>query len=254
MDAISVFTPVPSSINNGTIKSFGVRMVSATIARIAGVCRKIRLRRCRYIDSSLIVYPITRMQTRIQQLSLRTSRYRLIVIFPPGPRRQAHQYTLRPAARLQPEQRPPVMDQVELHIASPADLLPPDFPFPISQTPPPLRDRQISRQKTIANRLLELEQPLSPGLIRGSQMIIKYAANAPDFSATMPVNKIFVTALFEPRVVLFSENIHRIPEGLVKMHRIVREKIIRRKIRSAAEPPVGGNPGAIIKFKIAPVR
>src|SRR5580704_10219575 len=49
MEAISVLTPVPSSMNNGTIKSFGVSIVSATIERIEGVCRKMRLRRCRYI-------------------------------------------------------------------------------------------------------------------------------------------------------------------------------------------------------------
>src|ERR1700722_12952600 len=95
------------------------------------------------------------MQTGIQQLRLRTPRRRLIIIFPSRSWRKAHQYTLRPAVRLQPEQRSPVMDQIEFYISPPADLLPFDLPLSISQIPPPLHDRQISPQETISACLLK---------------------------------------------------------------------------------------------------
>jgi hypothetical protein len=49
IDPISVFTPVPSSINKGAIKSLGLKIVSATMLLIAGVVRRRRGRRGRNI-------------------------------------------------------------------------------------------------------------------------------------------------------------------------------------------------------------
>jgi hypothetical protein len=53
MEDISVCTFSPSSINSGTIKSLGVKIVSATMLRIAGVVLKILFLLGKYILENL---------------------------------------------------------------------------------------------------------------------------------------------------------------------------------------------------------
>jgi len=53
MEAISDTSFSPSMIKSGTIKSLGVRLVSATRLRRAGDCLKILFLLCRYIGQIL---------------------------------------------------------------------------------------------------------------------------------------------------------------------------------------------------------
>src|ERR1700743_3530365 len=130
---------------------------------------------------TLVSGPIAWVEASVKQFGLRGSGFGLIIIFPSGPGRQAHQDALGAAAGLQAEEGPAVMDEVELHIAAAADLLPFDLPLAVGEMATPVRDREPGCEEIIAARALEVEQ--TPGLCLAgrSEVIIKDAADAAHF-------------------------------------------------------------------------
>src|ERR1700744_1123473 len=157
------------------------------------------------------------MPAGIQQLRLGTSFGWLIIIPPPGSRRKTHQYAFRPTARLQPEQRPPVMDQVEFHIPAPPDLLPLHLPLSVRHVLSLFNDGHIRRKKSIAVGLLESEQLLGLRIVCRPEMILENTTNAPHLIPPVLIDKVFVAPLFVGRISHPAERLHRIPESPVKM-------------------------------------
>src|SRR5882757_7064237 len=236
MEGISNSCPLPSSMNSGTMKSCGVSMVSATMARMAGVLRKMRLRLCRYIFKVLFLLwsfrsqPFPRMQAGIQQFGFRCFRRRMIIVTPARAWRQAHQDAFRTTLGLQAKEGPTVMDQVEFHIAPPPDLLPFFFPFAIRHILSFQDDGGVSGQKCIPAGFLESQQLISLLFIRRPQMIIEDAANASHFVVTVFVDKIFIAPLLVPWIFLHSERLHGLLEDTMKMPGVFFKKVIRSKI------------------------
>ncbi len=89
--------------------------------------------------------PIPRPQKILVQPLFRRAWLRLVVVFPPHQRRQRHQYRFDAAARLQPEDRSPVIDQVEFNITSPAVQLEVPFALAVRRVLALLDDRQVGR-------------------------------------------------------------------------------------------------------------
>src|SRR5690554_4451014 len=89
--------------------------------------------------------PLLRPAQHPQQLLLRTARLRTVIILPPHPRGETHQYRLRTSLRLNPKQGPPIVQQIELHITAPPDLLPITLPLTVLHSPSAFHNRQIGR-------------------------------------------------------------------------------------------------------------
>src|SRR5690606_16162879 len=88
------------------------------------------------MPSQVLRRPIARLQEVLQEPRLRAALLRPPVVVPAHERRQGHQDRLGPAARLEAEERAPVVDQVELDVAPAPVELPAPLALAVRRRPP----------------------------------------------------------------------------------------------------------------------
>src|SRR6266568_37266 len=101
--------------------------------------------------------PIPRAQEIPIKPVLLARRVGLPVVAPLHEGRERHQYRLRAASGLQSEERPAVVDEVELDVAAAAVGLEVALALAVGKAPPPLENRKVSRQKMLADAAREIE-------------------------------------------------------------------------------------------------
>src|SRR5690606_23167582 len=145
-----------------------------------------------------------------------------------------------------------VVDEVEFHITSPADLLPRTVCFGIRKFFPEPDNRKISVQETIPDSGNKSVPILNRHFFGRLAVIEEQAAYAAGFSP-VSIPEIFITFLLVIPVegrVMFIAYLCTDP---VKMYGIFIEQVIRGKVLPGSEPLVPDVTVLVIHFKIAPV-
>src|SRR5690606_7925429 len=155
------------------------------------------------------------------------------VVFPAYPWRQGHQDRLRPAARLQAEQRATVIEQVELDVTPAAIQL--ELPFPIAEglLVAGFHDREVGRQETISRSAEEVERTFEAELV---QVIEENAADTAGF-ATMLQIEVIVAPLLVAIVERVAERHAQVPRLPVPVEHVLVHGIEGCEVETAAEPP-----------------
>ena len=151
-----------------------------------------------------------------------------MIVHPAHQRRQRHQDRFDPARRLEAEDRAAVVDQVELHVAAAAILLPGSLPLAVRQILPPPEDRQVRRQEAVAGIADEGEDAV--------EIVEEDAADAAGLLAMRQV-EILVAPLLELRMIDRGRmpGADVLPDAMEVDH-VLAERIVRRQVRAAAEP------------------
>ena len=78
-----------------------------------------------------------------------TCRFRLVVIPPPGERRQRHEDGFGPSTSRQAKARASIVQEIEFHVASPSQELELTLPFAVRLVAASLDDRKIREQNVL---------------------------------------------------------------------------------------------------------
>src|SRR6266567_3050827 len=177
--------------------------------------------------------PIAGGQEIAIQLRLLAARLRTPIVAPPDDWRQRHENRLGTPVRLQPEDRPSVVDEIELDIASAAIRLKIALALAVGQVLAPQQHGNIGVEKAVAYASGQCEAMLEVAIV---EIVEKYAADAARLVAVLE-EKITVAPALEARVVILAKRLQRVAADAVKMHCVFLEAVIRRQIHAAAEPP-----------------
>src|SRR2546423_190689 len=101
-------------------------------------------------ENCLVLFPVAGLQEVFVEPFFRRSGLGLPVVAPGGVRRQRHQDRLGAPARLQAEERPTVVDQVELDIPPAAVELEVPFTLSVRGVLASLEEREVRRNKGVA--------------------------------------------------------------------------------------------------------
>src|SRR6266571_3215532 len=177
--------------------------------------------------------PIPRAQEIPIKPVLLARRVGLPVVAPLHEGRERHQYRLRAASGLQSEERPAVVDEVELDVAAAAVGLEVPLALAVGKAPPPLENRKVSRQKMLADAAREIETEVEPFLV---QVVEENPADTARLAAVLEV-EVFVAPALEAGIAVRPERVERLPASQVEVARVLLESVVGSQVHSAAEPP-----------------
>src|SRR6185436_17334936 len=155
------------------------------------------------------------------------------VVLPARERRQRHQDRFGAAAGLQAERSAAVVDEIEFDITPATVQLEVALALAERRRAPARDDRQICRQKMIADAALIGEAALEAPLV---QIVEEQAADAARLVAVLE-KEIPVAPLLVARVHVVAERRARLLGRAVPVQDVFVERIVRGEIESAAEPP-----------------
>ena len=147
-------------------------------------------------------------------------------------RRQRHQNRFGAASRLQAEQGAAVEYEIEFDVAPAPVRLKVALAVAVWRIASTLDDRYVRIQKRIADGALHGEALSKTGLMK---VIEEHAADAARLVAMLQI-EIFVAPLLEARVFVGAEGFERALARRVEVMRVLLVSVVRRQIRSAAEP------------------
>src|SRR6266545_6880141 len=154
----------------------------------------------------------------------------LPVVAPLHEGRERHQYRLRAASGLQSEERPAVVDEVELDVAAAAVGLEIPLALAVGEAPPPLENRKVSRQKMLADAAREIETEVEAFLV---QVVEENSADPARLAAVLE-KKVLVAPALEAGIAVRSERIERLPTSQVEVARVLLESVVG--VRSIPPP------------------
>lgn len=135
--------------------------------------------------------------------------------------------------RLQSEQGPAVVDQIELHVAATAIKLERPFPLPISKLLASLDNRQVGRQVTLTHCTHE-----GKAVGKGPAVqVIEEQATHPARLAPMLEEEVTIAPGFELGINVGAERLTELMGDLVPMPHVLFERIEGRQVEAATKPP-----------------
>src|SRR5882672_1206765 len=185
------------------------------------------------LSLTLFAEPVPRAQKVPVELLLRARRIRLPVVAPFHDGRQRHEYRLRPPARLQPEQRAAIIDEIEFDVATAAVRLKIPLALPIGEVPAALQHRQVCRQEVIPHAAHQSEARIEAAVV---QVVEKDAADAARLAAVLE-KEVFVAPALEAGIEIRPEGFERAPALRVEVPRVLLESVVGGEVHAAAEPP-----------------
>mmetsp|Transcript_10579 Transcript_10579/g.31943 ORF Transcript_10579/g.31943 Transcript_10579/m.31943 type:complete len:398 (+) Transcript_10579:91-1284(+) len=177
--------------------------------------------------------PIARGLEDLGDLRLRGALLRLEVVLPLGGLRERHEDALDAAARLEAEDSAAVVDEVELHVAAAAHLLPLLVLLRVLVVLVRLHDGRVGRHDGGKAVLGEGEVLL---LVAVVLVIEEDATKAAGLVAVRDV-EVLIGPLLELLVVLRVVLVAHVLVGTVEVLHVVLVKVRRGDVRAAAEPP-----------------
>src|SRR5882672_163938 len=187
----------------------------------------------RLLSSALLAEPVPRAQEVPVEFLLRARRFRLPVVAPFHDRRQRHQYGLRAPARLQPEQRAAIIDEIEFDVTSAAVRLKIALAIAVWKIPAALQQRQICGQQVIADAAHQSEASIEAAVV---QVVEEDPADAARLAAMLEIEVLVAPAL-EAGIEIRSEGFERAPALRVEVARVLLEAVVGGEVHAAAEPP-----------------
>src|SRR5262249_1342682 len=107
-------------------------------------------------------------------------------------RGERHQDRLRAPARLQAEQRPAIIDEIEFDVATAAVRLEIPLALSVGEAHAALRHGQVGREEMIADALRQPEAALEAPV---AEVVEEYAADAARLAAVLEVEVVVAPAL-----------------------------------------------------------
>ena len=159
--------------------------------------------------------------------------FRHIAVFEAHARRQAHQDRLGAPAGLQAEQRAAVVDQIEFDVAAAAIQLEFALALAVGMSLAALDDRQIGIEKPVADRLRQREAALEAA---GIEIVEEQPADAARLVAVLE-EEVLVAPALVARIDVVRRTARTVARDAVPMPRVLLERIKRRQVEAAAEPP-----------------
>src|SRR5687767_6952027 len=155
------------------------------------------------------------------------------VVFPARERRQRHQNGFGATAGLQAERSAAVVHEIEFDITPTTIELEAAFALAVLRGASARDDRQISRKEMIADAALISEAALEAPLV---EIVEEQSADAARLVAMLE-EEIAIAPLLVALVYVVAERRARLLRGAVPVQDIFIERIERREIEAAAEPP-----------------
>src|SRR5262249_52938630 len=171
-----------------------------------------RLRRSR--PAARLLDPIARREEDFVQPRLGRAGGGSPVVPPFHDGRKRHQDRLAAAARLQAEQRSPVVHEIELDVASPTIRLEIALALAVRRVPAALDDRQVGREEMIADAANDAEARIE---VRGGEIVEEDAAD-PARLAAVAKAEVLVAPALEARMQIDAERRERVPARTVEVH------------------------------------
>src|SRR5690625_3649349 len=188
---------------------------------------------------STLSSPLSGLPEMFHQISLRCILLRMMIIDPARPGRQAHQNRFNSSIGLQAKKRPTVVNQIELCVAPPSNLLPPTLIFCIRFIHPFLQNGKVGICKNVSGIGREAEPLLIRPPLVTAQIVVEDTAHTPCLTPVSVV-EIGVARLFEPVIEILAVPVTHLLVYGVKMDRILIPKIVGREIGSPTKPAVDG--------------
>src|SRR5690606_20573050 len=157
------------------------------------------------------------------------------VVVPTYQRGQGHQNRFRATAGLQAEKCPPVIDEVELHIAATTVELEIPLALTVGRIFMAIDDGQVGIQIAVSDRARQAKAISKPG---GVVIIVKKPAHASRFVAVFD-KEIFIAPLFKVGINVFSKWGAGRTRRAVPVLAVLFVAIIRRQVIATAKPPYG---------------
>lgn len=182
------------------------------------------------------LYPFPGLLEHFYQPLLPTTFIRIMHIHPSRRQRQTHQNTLHPRARrVQPETRASVVDEVELDISAPSQLLPFLFAFRKRHVLSFCDEGEVGGQERRQAVFYEGEE-LFLFFFFFVEVVEEDASDAAGFASVGDV-EVLVAPLLEARVVASVVLVACLFDCAVEVYSIFVEQIGWCKVRAAAKPP-----------------
>mmetsp|Transcript_6785 Transcript_6785/g.20085 ORF Transcript_6785/g.20085 Transcript_6785/m.20085 type:complete len:293 (-) Transcript_6785:478-1356(-) len=189
-------------------------------------------------------YPVAGVLEDLGDLRLRTALLGFVAVLPARRLRQAHEDRLDAAPRLEPEDGPAVVDEVELHVAAAAHLLPLLLLLREGVVLVLLHERHVGGDDGVGAVFGEGED-----LVRGAVVVVvEEDAPEPAGLAAVLDDEVLVRPLFELGVVFRIVLVAHLLVGAVEVLHVLLVEVGGGDVRAAAEPP-----DAAVRLEVAVV-